>query len=123
MASAADLYDRIIALDLGKFNSVGCDLDVRARAHQFAAVETTPAALGDWLAGRLAGHDPARVLVVFETCDCAGWVHDLVAPLGVRVAVANPAHEAWRWTKVKRKTDRDDALKLAKLALLDQLPT
>ena len=23
------------------------------------------------------------------------------------------AHEAWRWTRVKRKTDKDDALKLA----------
>src|SRR3954463_13919798 len=39
------------------------------------------------------------------------------------VAVANPAHEAWRWTRVKRKTDKDDALKLAKLTVLGQLPT
>jgi transposase len=38
------------------------------------------------------------------------------------VAIANPSHEAWRWTRVKRKTDKDDALKLARLALLRQLP-
>jgi transposase len=31
-------------------------------------------------------------------------------------------NEAWQWRKIKRKTDRDDALKLAKLALMDQLP-
>src|SRR5213078_1128001 len=43
--------------------------------------------------------------------------------LGMKVAVANPAHEAWRWTRVKRKTDKDDALKLAKLWVLGQLPT
>jgi transposase len=37
--------------------------------------------------------------------------------------VANPSHEAWRWTKVKRKTDRDDALKLASMSAMRQLPT
>jgi transposase len=39
------------------------------------------------------------------------------------VKVANCCHEAWKWKKVKRKTDRDDALKLAKMALNDELPT
>src|SRR4029078_6622257 len=67
--------------------------------------------------------DPSRTLLVIETCDVAGWVHDLATTLGLSVAVANPAHEAWRWTRVKRKTDKDDALKLAKLAVLGQLPT
>src|SRR3954447_6882040 len=38
-------------------------------------------------------------------------------------AVANPMHEAWSWRKVKRKTDRDDALKLARMAALGELPT
>jgi transposase len=37
------------------------------------------------------------------------------------VVVANPCDEAWRWRKVKRKTDRDDALKLVRLALVNQL--
>src|SRR5829696_9860328 len=46
-----------------------------------------------------------------------------LSPRGIHVAVANPAHEAWRWTRVKRKTDKDDALKLAKLTVLGQLPT
>jgi transposase len=50
-------------------------------------------------------------------------VHDLATALGMPVAIANPSHEAWRWTRVKRKTDKDDALKLAKLTLLGQLPT
>jgi transposase len=66
---------------------------------------------------------PAQTLVVFETCDCGGWVHDLAVSLGFVVAVANPSHEAWRWTKVKRKTDRDDAHKLASMAAMRQLPT
>jgi transposase len=37
------------------------------------------------------------------------------------VLVCNPNQEAWKWKNVKRKTDKDDALKLAKLAALDQL--
>jgi transposase len=50
-------------------------------------------------------------------------VHDIAKTIGMSVTVANPAHEAWRWTRVKRKTDKDDALKLAKLTVLGQLPT
>jgi len=67
--------------------------------------------------------DPSQTLLVIETCDVAGWVHDIARTLGIAVAVANLAHEAWRWTRVKRKTDKDDALKLAKLTVLGQLPT
>lgn len=36
--------------------------------------------------------------------------------------VANPNHEAWRWRNVKKKTDRVDALKLARLSAVGQLP-
>ena len=113
--------DTIIALDLGKFNSVACVMNVATRRHTFAAVATTPDALHAFLAEHI-GEDAARVVVVCETCDAAGWVHDLAAALGFAVNVANCCHEAWRWNKVKRKTDKDDALKLAKMALLDQLP-
>jgi hypothetical protein len=84
----------------------------------FRPLATTPAALHDFFVARIeAGDEPARTLVVCETCDAAGWVHDLAAALGFQVNVANCCHEAWRWNKVKRKTDRDDALKLAKMAL------
>ena len=59
---------------------------------------------------------------MFETCDTAGWVHDLCAALGTAVTCVHANGEPWQWRRVKRKTDRDDALKLAKLALMDQLP-
>ena len=38
-------------------------------------------------------------------------------------SLANANGEAWTWKKVKRKTDRNDALKLAKMFLMNQLPT
>jgi transposase len=48
-------------------------------------------------------------------------VHDFCQSLGYPVLVANPSAEAWRWKNVKRKTDKDDALKLAKLTALEQV--
>jgi len=121
-ASRRHEYTRILALDLGKFNSVLCDFDPASAAHRFQSLATTPAAVHELLAA-LAGADPASVLVVMETCDTAGWVHDIAVALGLSVAIANPSNEAWRWTRVKRKTDRDDALKLARMADRCELPT
>jgi transposase len=60
-------------------------------------------------------------LVVIEACSIAGWVHDVCTSKGYQVLVCNPAQEPWKWKHLKRKTDRDDALKIAKLAALDQL--
>lgn len=116
-------FDSIIALDLGKFKSVACVMDVGTRRHAFQTLDTTPATLHELFAVHATADDPARTLVVVECCDAAGWVHDLAITLGLSVKVANCRHEAWRWSKVKRKTDRDDAHKLARMALNDELPT
>jgi transposase len=114
-------YGLILSLDLGKFNSVCCVYDPVTHDHRFITIRTDPQSIHDLLFAH-QGEDPAKVLVVFETCELAGWVHDIAAALGFAIAVANPCNEAWRWTKVKRKTDKDDALKCARLALLGQLP-
>ena len=113
---------RILALDLGKFNSVLCVYDPATHQHQFTSLQTTPQAVHDLLVKHQTA-EPARTLVVIETCDVSGWVHDIAAALGIGVAIANCSHEAWRWSRVKRKTDKDDALKLARLTVLKQLPT
>jgi transposase len=84
-------------------------------------VQTTPSTLHDLLV-KHAGPNAAGVLLVIEACDSAGWVHDLAVSLGVTVTVVNANDERWRWRRVKRKTDRDDALKLARMALMGQLP-
>jgi transposase len=61
--------------------------------------------------------------VIIEACLLAGWVHDLCGERGVRCLVANTASEAWKFKHLKRKTDKDDALRLAQLYQLGQLPT
>lgn len=108
---------RILAIDLGKFKSVACDYDTATAEHTFTTIPTTPQAMHDLLAERAPGR------VVIEIGSAAGWVKDLCEALELEVRVANPNHDAWRWKSVKRKTDRDDALKLAQLSAMDQLPT
>jgi len=53
----------------------------------------------------------------------AGWIKDLAEAMKLTVQVANPNHDAWRWKNVKRKTDKDDGIKLAQLSVMNQLPT
>lgn len=113
-------FARILALDVGKFKTVCCVMDVASRTHSFETIEMSPMNVHD-LVTRHVDASPAATLVVFETCDTAGWVHDLCTALGTSIIVVNANDERWRWRRVKRKTDRDDALKLARLALLDQL--
>jgi len=105
----------ILAVDLGKFNSVFCWLDPDARGERFRAAPTTP----DDLRRELTRQPVERV--VFEACSQAGWVHDLCTTLGLAATVASTAGEAWRWSRVKRKTDRDDARKLARLAAVGEV--
>jgi transposase len=107
---------KILAIDLGKFKSTVCLLKGETGEHSFAAIHTVAAEVH----GQLAQHQPDRL--VMEIGSAAGWVKDLAEAMGIHVQVANPNHEAWRWKNVKRKTDRDDALKLAQLSAMNQLP-
>jgi transposase len=54
-------------------------------------------------------------VILIEACLLAGWVRDLCAELGVTCLVANTASAAWKFKHLKRKTDRDDALRLAEV--------
>jgi len=109
--------DTILAIDLGKYKSVACVHDQATGEVRFTTFETSRAELQ-----RLIGKEQPAVVII-EACLLAGWVHDLCAELGVRCLVANTASEAWKFKHLKRKTDKDDALRLAQLYLLDQLPT
>ena len=106
---------KILALDLGKFKSVGCAYDTTCSSYRFATRATTAQALHDLL----VEEEPDRVVI--EICSIAGWVCDLVRTLGIEIEVTSTMHEAWRWKHVKRKNDRADALKLAQLSAMNQL--
>lgn len=107
----------IVSIDLGKFNSVACWYVVETQAGRFQKVPTHVVEFEELLSG------PRRPdVVVVEACTMAGWVIELCQRLGLPTKVANTSGEAWKWKNVKRKTDRDDALKLARLTALGQLP-
>jgi transposase len=111
------MSDTIIAIDLGRHNSVACVYQRGTRAHTFRTLDTTPADLD-----RLLARHPGAPVVI-EACANAGWVHDRALSAGHPVKVANTAAESWKFTHLKRKTDRDDALRLAELEAIGQLPT
>ncbi len=106
----------ILAMDIGKCKTVVCFYNSNTGEHKFDKVKTTPQDIHDLVAEQ----QPDRV--VFEICSVAGWVYDIVKALGIEVQVANPNTQAWRWKNVKRKNDREDALKLAQLSAMNQLP-
>jgi transposase len=97
----------ILALDLGKYKSVSCLYAGSPDSARFDSFPTDRTRLHKLLTGL----QPA--VVVIEACLLAGWVHDLCAALGLRCLVANTASEAWKFKHLKRKTDKDDALRLA----------
>jgi len=106
---------KILALDLGKFKTVGCEYERETGARRFRGSITAPAAL-EQLVKEVK---PDRVVI--EVCNIAGWVCDRLRGLGVEVQVANTSDDAWRWRKVKKKNDRCDALKAAQLSAVNQI--
>ena len=115
MSTTATAADTILALDLGKYKSVAC-VSYSALDHRFTRLATSR----DELARLIDKHRPAVVLI--EACLLAGWVCDLCGQLGVVCRVANTASEAWKFKHLKRKTDRDDALRLAEIYRLGKFP-
>ena len=105
----------ILAIDLGKFNSMCCFYETDTQKYRFQAVATTR----QYLTAVFKNHKID--LVVMEACGPSGWINDLCLELGLKTLVCSTNDEAWRWKNVKRKTDKDDALKLARMAMMRQL--
>jgi transposase len=106
---------KILALDLGKYKTVGCEYERESGRHWFRATATTPAGLQQLV----REVKPDRVVI--EICSIAGWVCDLVRRMGIEIQVANTSDDSWRWRKVKKKNDRHDALKVAQLSAVNQI--
>lgn len=106
----------ILAIDLGKFKSVACLFKTETNEAEFETIVTYRWAIQQLLEQT----QPDRVVI--ETCSISGWVNDLCQELGYAIEVANPSQEAWKWKHIKRKTDKDDALKLSRLSALAQKP-
>ncbi|GAA5511258.1 IS110 family transposase [Novipirellula caenicola] len=106
---------KILALDLGKFNSVACFFNSKTRKSKFLTTPTNREHIASIFKSAKAD------LVVMEACGPSGWINDLAQSFGLETLVCSTNEEAWRWANVKRKTDRDDALKLARMAAMGEL--
>ena len=97
---------KILAIDLGKYNSMCCFYETKTQKYRFQTVATTR----EYLATVFKNHEID--LVVMEACGPSGWISDLCQELGLKTFVCSTNDAAWEWKNVKRKTDKDDALKL-----------
>jgi transposase len=106
---------KILGIDLGKYKSAACLFDSDTHETLYFTFSSLPAEFKSLLANTLPE------LVVIEACALSGWVHDLCEAEAFKILVANTNQKAWSWKHVKRKTDKDDALKLTKLAALGMI--
>ena len=108
---------KILAIDLGKFKSETCLWDTSTGEIRFQRIASDRCYI------RTVFEVVRPDVVVFEACSMAGWVYDLCSEFGLRAKVANTSAEAWKFKHLKRKTDRDDAERLARLEAMHELPT
>jgi transposase len=107
----------ILALDLGKYKSVACLSPGDPATATFVSFPTDR----DRPHKLFAQHRPDAGML--EAGLLAGCVHDLCHELGLAGHVANTASKAGKFNHTQRQTDKDDALRLAQLFALGQLPT
>ncbi len=99
----------ILSIDMGKNKSVACDYNPQDGTADLTTVPSTPEKFKDFLRRR------TDRLLVIEIGPQAGWVADLCQELDMQLKIVNTTGEEWKWNRVKNKSDREDALKLAKM--------
>ena len=101
-----------VGLDLGDRSSRYCILDESGKVVSTGATPTTRAGMEEPF-GKMAGSR-----IAMEAGTHSAWVSRLLGSLGHEAIVAN-AHEVKLITRSKKKNDRVDAEKLARLARVD----
>jgi transposase len=104
----------ILAIDMGKNKSVYCRYNPFGGEEHYGTLPTSPQAFHDLLI-----QYPDHVVVI-EISPLAGWVSDLCRKLKIKLKVVNTSSEAWSWKKIKNKSDRKDAHKLAVMEAMNQ---
>jgi len=99
----------ILAIDLGKRNSVFCKVNTSSLKPEYSTVKTDPQKFHDIFADL----DPENSTVLFEVGTQAGWLSDMLRAMRLEFKVANVNHSAWKWTNNQNKSDKTDANRLA----------
>jgi transposase len=99
----------ILAIDLGKRNSVFCRLDTSSLKTKYFTAKTDPQKFHDIFIEL----DCESSIVLFEVGTQAGWLSDMLRAMRIEFKVANVNHSAWKWTNNQNKSDKTDAHRLA----------
>jgi transposase len=109
--------EKILAIDLGKYNSAVCIMSKPDLKPFFRTIKTNGQDFHDLFVEVNPG------IVLFEVGSSAGWVADMLRNLKIHFEVANTNDEKWKWKRNKNKTDKKDAHKLAMMYVYGSLPT
>jgi len=99
----------ILAIDLGKRNSVFCKFDTGSLKTKYSTVKTSAEKFHEIFKEL----DIKDTIVLFEIGSQAGWLSDLLRAMKIDFKVANVNHSAWKWTNNQSKSDKNDAQRLA----------
>lgn len=105
-----------IGLDVHKKQSTFCLLDENGRKMFTKTIHGTWGAVIDELS-----RQPKPFAICYEASTGYGYLHEQFCQIATQVAVAHPGHLRMIF-RSKRKNDRTDAEKLAKLLYLDEVP-
>lgn len=105
-----------IGLDVHERTTSVCILDESGRMVKELTIKGHPRRAVEWL-GRLK----ERFQVCFEASTNYGWLYEQLAGVAERVLVAHPGRLSLIF-KSRRKNDRLDAARLAKLLFLNEVP-
>jgi transposase len=113
----AKMRKYFVGLDIHWTHTNACILDARGKKVKRLTVRGPWSQIVDEL-GKLRG----RLFVCYEASCGYGFLYDLLATVARRVVVAHPGQLRLIF-RSKRKNDRVDAEKLAKLLFLDEVPS
>ena len=105
----------LLSMDLGEFNPTCYLFDTETKIAPFETIATKRSHVDHLLNSNQAD------LVVMEARGPSGWISDVCSQRNLQTIVCSTNDEAWCWKNTKRKSDRDDAPKLAKVAMMDAL--
>lgn len=108
---------RFVGIDLHKHFAIAAAVN----AEQRLVLPPTPRLYLDEFPAWAATHLHPTDVVAFEATGNAWWLYDLVAPLVARTVVANSLQVKWI-AHAAVKTDKHDAIRLAKLLAANLLP-
>lgn len=95
---------KILALDLGKFNTMCCFFDSETRKSEVLNAATDR----HYLSTVFKKHNVD--LVVMEACGPAGWINDLSISHGLKTLVCSTNEDAWKWRERRKNEDGDEVL-------------